>query len=64
MPLDVVRPVFNIYHSKLAIAVDWFVHADTSPSSHNASTDSMSSYNAQALVPKAPGIPRSALVKV
>lgn len=51
-----VRPVFNIYHSKLAIAVDWFVHADTQPNSHNVSTDSMTSGNGQALVPKASGM--------
>lgn len=50
--------MFNIYHSKLAIAVDWFVHADARPnssSSHNASTDSMNSTGQLALVPRAAG---------
>ena len=24
MPMDIARPVINIYHNKLAIGVDWF----------------------------------------
>ena len=28
MPMDIARPISNIYHNKLAIAVDWFVHVD------------------------------------
>lgn len=31
MPLDIARPIVNIYHNKLAIAVDWFVHVDLPP---------------------------------
>lgn len=31
MPMDIARPVANIFHNKLAIAVDWFVHVDLPP---------------------------------
>lgn len=31
MPMDIARPIVNIYHNKLAIAVDWFVHVDLPP---------------------------------
>ena len=33
MPMDVCRPITNIYHNKLAIAVDWFVNIDNTNSS-------------------------------
>jgi hypothetical protein len=31
--MDIARPIINVYHNKLAIAVDWFVHADSAQSS-------------------------------
>jgi hypothetical protein len=31
--MDIARPIINVFHSKLAIAVDWFVHADSAQSS-------------------------------
>jgi hypothetical protein len=33
LPMDIARPIINVFHSKLAIAVDWFVHADSAQSS-------------------------------
>lgn len=33
LPMDIARPIINVFHSKLAIAVDWFVHADSAHSS-------------------------------
>jgi hypothetical protein len=58
LPLDVVRPVFNIYHSKLAIAVDWFVPAvpvpipSTGGNSNGSTSFSSTQFNSsQAVTP-------------
>lgn len=41
--MDIARPVFNIYHNKLAIAVDWYVQVAPSSGSHYGAVGSSGS---------------------
>ena len=42
MPMDISRPVINIYHNKLAIGVDWFTPTTTTTTTTTAASTSNS----------------------
>jgi hypothetical protein len=47
--MDIARPVFNIYHNKLAIAVDWYVQEAPSSGSHYGAVGSSGSAGSAAV---------------
>ncbi len=53
--MDVCRPIGNIYHSKLAIAVDWIVFVDNTQLNGNNNNDGGFNSNS-AMTPKSSGI--------
>ena len=55
--MDVCRPIGNIYHSKLAIAVDWIVFVDnTHVNGNNNTSGGSSERDVRAMTPVSSGI--------
>ena len=45
MPMDIARPVINIYHNKLAIGVDWFTPTTTTTTAATSVSHSITNSN-------------------